>query len=299
MIEIQQLVKRFGSKAALDGVTMQVESGSVFGLVGSNGAGKSTLLRTLAGVFRPDGGSVLMDGKAPYENSEVKGRIFFVSDYPYFLPKATLQEMSLLYRRTYPHWDNGRYETLCRTFGLDVNGRLQNFSKGMQRQAALILALSTQPDYLLLDEIFDGLDPVVRQLLKKLLAEEGSQRGMTVVIASHNLRELEDVCDHVGFLHRGGVLMEQELDNLRLGIHRIQAVFPTLPTPEQLSTLELVHWDTRGSLVSMVVRGEEEAILETLRQWNPLFCESLPLTLEEVFISEMEAAGYDIDNILS
>ncbi len=299
MIEIQQLVKRFGSKVALDGVTMQVESGSVFGLVGSNGAGKSTLLRTLAGVFRPDGGNILMDGKTPYENSEVKGRTFFVSDYPYFLPKATLQEMSLLYRSTYPHWDNSRYEFLCRTFGLDAKGRLQNFSKGMQRQAALILALSTQPDYLLLDEIFDGLDPVVRQLLKKLLAEEVSQRGMTVVIASHNLRELEDVCDHVGFLHRGGVLMEQELDSLRLGIHRIQAVFPALPTPEQMQALDLVHWETKGSLVTMVARGEEEAILETLGQWNPLFCESLPLTLEEVFISEMEAAGYDIDNILS
>lgn len=299
MIEIQQLVKRFGSKAALDGVTMQVESASVFGLVGSNGAGKSTLLRTLAGVFRPDGGSVLMDGKAPYENSEVKGRTFFVSDYPYFLPKATLQEMSLLYRKTYPHWDTDRYESLCRTFGLDAKGRLQNFSKGMQRQAALILALSTQPDYLLLDEIFDGLDPVVRQLLKKLLAEEVAQRGMTVVIASHNLRELEDVCDHVGFLHRGGVLMEQELDSLRLGIHRIQAVFPTLPSPEQLNALDLVHWETKGSLVTMVVRGEEDAILEILGQWQPLFCESLPLTLEEVFISEMEAAGYDIDNILS
>ena len=299
MIEIQQLVKRFGSKVALDGVTMQVESGSVFGLVGSNGAGKSTLLRTLAGVFRPDGGNILMDGKTPYENSEVKGRTFFVSDYPYFLPKATLQEMSLLYRSTYPHWDNSRYESLCRTFGLDAKGRLQNFSKGMQRQAALILALSTQPDYLLLDEIFDGLDPVVRQLLKKLLAEEVSQRGMTVVIASHNLRELEDVCDHVGFLHRGGVLMEQELDSLRLGIHRIQAVFPALPTPEQMQALDLVHWETKGSLVTMVARGEEEAILQTLGQWNPLICESLPLTLEEVFISEMEAAGYDIDNILS
>ena len=299
MIEIQQLVKRFGSKVALDGVTMQVESGSVFGLVGSNGAGKSTLLRTLAGVFRPDGGNILMDGKTPYENSEVKGRTFFVSDYPYFLPKATLQEMSLLYRSTYPHWDNSRYESLCRTFGLDAKGRLQNFSKGMQRQAALILALSTQPDYLLLDEIFDGLDPVVRQLLKKLLAEEVSQRGMTVVIASHNLRELEDVCDHVGFLHRGGVLMEQELDSLRLGIHRIQAVFPALPTPEQMQALDLVHWEIKGSLVTMVARGEEEAILEILGQWNPLFCESLPLTLEEVFISEMEAAGYDIDNILS
>lgn len=299
MIEIQQLVKRFGSKAALDGISLQIEKGSVFGLVGSNGAGKSTLLRVLAGVYRPDGGSVLMDEEPPYENSGLKNRIFFVSDYPYFLPKSTLQETASLYRRVYAHWSEERYQALCRTFGLDIHGRIQNFSKGMQRQAALILALSAQPDYLLLDEIFDGLDPVVRQLLKKLLADEVALREMTVIIASHNLRELEDVCDHVGFLHHGGVLMEQELDSLRLGIHKIQAVFQHLPTAEQLSGLDIVRWETRGSLVSMVVRGENEQIQAELEKWNPVFCESLPLTLEEVFISEMEAAGYDIDNILS
>lgn len=299
MIAIEQLVKRFGSKAALDGITLQVEEGSVFGLVGSNGAGKSTLLRTIAGVYRPDGGTILVDGQPPYENSGLKNRIFFVPDYPYFLPRATLQEMAVLHRRVYVRWNEEKYQSLCRTFGLQDGERLQNFSKGMQRQAALILALATEPDFLLLDEIFDGLDPVVRQLLKKLLAEEVSLRSMTVVIASHNLRELEDVCDHVGFLHRGGVLMEQELDDLRLGIHKIQAVFPHMPEKEQFSGLDIVRWDTRGSLVNMVVRGEEEEILKELEKWSPVFCESLPLTLEEVFISEMEAAGYDIDNILS
>ena len=299
MIAVQQLVKRFGEKAALDGISLQVETGSVFGLVGSNGAGKSTLLRTLAGVYRPDGGQIRVDGVSPYENSEVKGRIFFVPDYPYFLPKASLEEMALLYRRTYLRWNQERYGELCRIFALDAKGRLHNFSKGMQRQAALVLALSCQPDLLLLDEIFDGLDPVVRQLLKKLLAQEVSDRAMTVVIASHNLRELEGVCDHVGFLHRGGVLMEQELDSLRLGIHKIQAVFRNLPERSQLSGLDIVRWEVRGSLVNMVVRGDEEAVMQALQPWEPVFAESLPLTLEEVFISEMEAAGYDIDNILS
>ena len=299
MIQIQQLVKRFGAKAALDGISLQVETGSVFWLVGSNGAGKSTLLRTLAGVYRPDGGEILVDEEAPYENSGLKNRIFFVPDYPYFLPKATLQEMAALYRKVFVRWNEERYRTLCSTFGLNAYGRIQNFSKGMQRQAALILALATQPDYLLLDEIFDGLDPVVRQLLKKLLADEVSQRNMTVIIASHNLRELEDVCDHVGFLHRGGVLMEQELDDLRLGIHKVQAVFPQKPEREQFAGLDIVKWEVRGSLVGMVVRGEEEDILRVLESYSPVFCESLPLTLEEVFISEMEAAGYDIDNILS
>ena len=297
MIEIQQLVKRFGSKVALDGVTMQVESGSVFGLVGSNGAGKSTLLRTLAGVFRPDGGNILMDGKTPYENSEVKGRTFFVSDYPYFLPKATLQEMSLLYRSTYPHWDNSRYESLCRTFGLDAKGRLQNFSKGMQRQAALILALSTQPDYLLLDEIFDGLDPVVRQLLKKLLAEEVSQRGMTVVIASHNLRELEDVCDHVGIMNRGKVLLERSLEELQGGTVKIQAVFregaDTLP-----EDLKLLHRSATGRVQTLIVRGSVEQVTERLSVLQPLLLEALPLSLEEIFIYELGGVDYEVKDIV-
>ncbi len=299
MIEIQQLVKRFGAKTALDGISLRVEQGSVFGLVGSNGAGKSTLLRTIAGVFRTDGGSVQIDGQPVFENSQMKNRVYFVPDYPYFLPKATLEEMAVFHRRVYTRWSEESYRTLCKTFSLDPKGRLQNFSKGMQRQAALILALSCQPDYLLLDEIFDGLDPVVRQLLKKLLAGQVDERKMTVVIASHNLRELEDVCDHVGFLHKGGVLMEQELDSLRLGIHKIQAVFREPVTPDQLAGLDVVSWEARGSLISMVVRGEEDAVRKQLESWEPVFCESLPLTLEEVFISEMEAAGYDIDNILS
>lgn len=298
MIEVKSLVKRFGSKAALDGISFTIEAGSVFGLVGSNGAGKSTLLRSLAGVYQPESGEILVDGLQPFENSTVKSKLFFISDYPYFFAQSNMKEMADFYSKTYPTWDAQRYEELCTLFPLDQNARIINMSKGMQRQVALINALSVRPDYLLLDEIFDGLDPVMRQLLKKLVSSEVSERGMSVIIASHNLRELEDLCDHVGLMHKGGVVFEQELDALKLGIHRVQAIFKPMPLQETLQELDIIKQDTRGSLVNFVIRGKREDILEKLNALNPVFIEMLPLTLEEVFISEMEVAGYDIENIL-
>lgn len=233
-----------------------------------------------------------------FENPVVKGRVFFVPDFPYFFPQSTLADMAKLYRRLYPSWDEAEYARLCGVFPLDISARIANMSKGMQRQAALILALATRPRYLLLDEVFDGLDPVIRQLLKRILSEAVGGQGMTIVIASHNLRELEDLCDHVGLMHKGGVLLEQELDALKLGIHKVQAAYMPMPPLEAFKELDIVKMDTRGSLVSLVVRGEREEILQKLSGMGPVFLEALPLTLEEVFISEMEAAGYDLDNIL-
>lgn len=298
MIEVKSLVKKFGDTTALDGISFTIGGGSVFGLVGSNGAGKSTLLRTLAGVYRPDGGSVEVDGKAPFENSQVKGRIFFISDYPYFFSQASMEELADFYSRIYPNWSRQKYQEFCALFPLDRKGKIINMSKGMQRQVALIMALSSQPDYLLLDEIFDGLDPVMRQLLKKIVSSEVSERGMSVVIASHNLRELEDLCDHVGLMHRGGVVFEQELDALKLGVSRVQAILKPMPGPEAFHGLDVIKTEVRGSLINLVIRGDRDEILARLNALNPVFIEALPLTLEEVFISEMEVAGYDIDNIL-
>ena len=298
MIEIKSLVKKFDTVTALDGISFSIGGGSVFGLVGSNGAGKSTLLRTLAGIYRPDGGEIEVDGQRPFENTGVKSRICFIPDYPYFLPQSSIDDMADFFARIYPDWDKRRYLELSSIFPLDRKARIINMSKGMQRQAALILALSTRPDYLLLDEIFDGLDPVMRQLLKKILSSEVSEHGMTVIIASHNLRELEDLCDHVGLLHKGGIVFEQELDALKLGINKVQAVLKPMPGPEAFAGLDVIKMDTRGSLINLVVRGAKEEILEQLNAMNPVFVEVLPLTLEEVFISEMEVAGYDIDNIL-
>lgn len=299
MIDVKGLTKRFGAVTALDNISFQVDSGSIFGLVGSNGAGKSTFLRTAAGVYRPDAGSVLIDGGEPFENLSVKENVCFISDYPFFPRTATLLDMADLFSHTYPHWDKERFSYLCSCFPLDTKQRILNMSKGMQRQAAILCALGARPTHLLLDEIFDGLDPVMRQLLKRILSGEVSDRGMTVVIASHNLRELEDICDHVGLFHRGGVIFDRELDELKLGISRVQAVFRPMPERSVFDRFNLVTLRTQGSLVDFVARGSQEEILAKLSELNPTFSELLPLTLEEVFISEMEAAGYDIDNILS
>ena len=299
MIDVKGLTKRFGTVTALDNISFQVDSGSIFGLVGSNGAGKSTFLRTAAGIYRPDAGSVLIDGGEPFENLSVKENVCFISDYPFFPRTATLLDMADLFSHTYPHWDKERFSYLCSCFPLDTKQRILNMSKGMQRQAAILCALGARPTHLLLDEIFDGLDPVMRQLLKRILSGEVSDRGMTVVIASHNLRELEDICDHVGLFHRGGVVFDRDLDDLKLGIRRVQAVFRPLPERSAFDCLDLVTLRTQGSLVDFVARGTQEEILAKLETLHPIFSEILPLTLEEVFISEMEAAGYDIDNILS
>ena len=303
MIELKEFTKKFGDFTALERVTFQVDEGSIFGLVGSNGAGKSTLLRGLAGVYAPDGGQVLIDGEEPYENVSVKGKVFFVSDYPYFMTQFSLRDMGDFFRRIYPRWDQEEFVRMRDLFRLDEKIKLHNMSKGMQRQAAIICALATRPDYLLMDEVFDGLDPVMRQLLKRVVSEQTAQRKMTVMIASHNLRELEDFCDHVGLIHRGGVVFERELDELKLGVHKVQAIYrPALDSQalEQLRTrLQLVKLETRGSLVSFVAKGTEEEIAAVVNGRDTIFFETLPLSLEEVFIMEMEAAGYDLDRILS
>jgi ABC-2 type transport system ATP-binding protein len=298
MIEVNNLTKKFSTVTALDGISFCVSKGSLFGLVGSNGAGKSTFLRTLAGIYAPDGGEILVDGKSPFENSEVKSKLFFISDYPYFFPQASLTDMADFYSRIYPNWSRKRYDELCALFPISAKDRIVNMSKGMQRQAALICALAAQPDYLLLDEIFDGLDPVMRQLLKRIVSGEVAQRGMTVIVASHNLRELEDFCDHIGLFHRGGVVFERELDELKLGINKVQAVLKPMPELEAFAPLDIVKSEIHGSLINLVVRGTKDEILDKINSMNPIFVEILPLTLEEVFISEMEVAGYDLDNIL-
>ncbi|MCD7886795.1 MAG: ABC transporter ATP-binding protein [Clostridiales bacterium] len=303
MIEILDYTKRFDSVVALNQISFQIQEGCIFGLVGSNGAGKSTLLRSLCGVYAADGGEIRIDGQSPYENPRVKDQVVFVPDFPYYLPQANLRTMADLYRRVYSGWSKDEFQRLCSLFGLDQKMKLHNMSKGMQRQAALICALAARPKYLLLDEVFDGLDPVMRQLLKRIVSDQVAERNMTVVIASHNLRELEDFCDHVGLIHQGGVVFEQELDTLKLGIHKAQAVFQPPLEQQQIQwlreQLNIVKLDTSGSMISLVARKDEETVEQVLSELHPVFSETLPLSLEEVFISEMEAVGYDLDKILS
>ena len=298
MIQVERLTKKFQTYTALNQISVSVQPGSVFGLVGSNGAGKSTLLRTIAGIYKPDSGTVAIDGTPIFEHPNVKNDIFFISDFPYFIPQSNMKEMAKFYASMYSNWSHERYRELCSLFPIEEKMKISSMSQGMQRQVALICALSTQPKVLLMDEIFDGLDPVMRQLLKKLLAREVSERNITVMIASHNLRELEDVCDHVGLLHQGGVVFEQELDGLKLNLHKLQAVFKPMISMDVFSDLDILKFDMKGSLINMVIRGDKGVISRRIEALKPVYFEMLPLTLEEVFISEMEVSGYDIDKII-
>lgn len=298
MIEAKSLVKCFGDFTALSEMTTCIQNGSIYGLVGSNGSGKSTFLRLIAGVYLPDGGSLAVNGQTVFENVAVKDKIFFVADDLYFLPQASMNDMAGFYQGVYSGFSRERYTRLCGIFPLDPQKKLITFSKGMRRQAALVLGLSCQPELLLLDEAFDGLDPVVRGAVKRLLSDDIAARGMTVLITSHNLRELEELCDHVGLLHRGKILFEKEIDELKLGFCKVHAAFPQGVTDETLAALNIMQRSQSGSLVNLVVRGTSADATAYLLEHGALFAEGLPLTLEEVFIHEMEAVGYDYNNIL-
>lgn len=297
MIQINNVTKLFGNKKALDNINLTIDESSIFGLVGSNGAGKSTLLRILAGVFDTDAGEVLFNGESPFENPAVKSQLSFISDYPYFYSGATIENTAKFYKSIYSTWDEERYKYLASVFPINTNQKVSTMSKGMQRQSAIILALSTNPKYIFFDEIFDGLDPVVRELVKKILISYVEQTKATVVIASHNLRELEGFCDHLGMLHLGGILLEKNIDGDAIGLYRYQFVMDDNDYNEIKQSLDIVKESKQGKMFTVTVKGDFEHINEIIMSKNPLYVESLPLTLEEVFISEMEVAGYDINQI--
>lgn len=298
MIKIVNLTKKFGSYSALDAVNAEILDGCIYGLVGSNGSGKSTLLRMLSGVYYPDGGSVAVDGYTVFNNPEVKSRIFYLPDTPYFFKNANLKEMAAFYEGMYPCFDRKRFEHLTTIFPISTADKIDNMSKGMQRQAALMLALSTNPKYLLLDEAFDGLDPVMRSVLKALLIDGIETTGMTAIISSHNLRELEDLCDHIALIHSGHIIFSDSLEDIRSNVHKVQAAFKTLPPEIKLSGLNIVKCERTGSLLQMIINGDEAEIMDRINSLDPIFSEIIEPTLEEIFIYEMEAVGYDIKNIL-
>lgn len=298
MIEIQDVSKQFDCVTALRHLTLEVQDGSVFGLVGSNGAGKSTLLRILAGVYRPDGGRVLINGQAPFENEQVKRSTVFISDFPYFAPTATVRRLARLYRSVYPGWSEDYFARMEKLFPISFDARLGKMSKGMQRQAAILLGLSTQPRCILFDEIFDGLDPVVRELVKKLLVDFVAENGASVMIASHNLRELEDVCDHVGILNKGKVLLERSLSDLQDNTVKIQAAYAAAEEPALPPELEVLHRSAVGRVYTYIIRGKREDILHRMQALSPLLLEAIPLTLEEIFIYELGGADYAVREII-
>ncbi len=297
-ISVTGLSKKFDNIQALQQVTTNIHKGSIFGLIGSNGAGKSTFLRLLAGVYRPDEGQIMIDGQPVYENEELKQRLFYISDDQFFFPNSNMEEMAKYFAVMYENFSYDKFRELTELFRLDSKRKLNTFSKGMQKQAHIILALSCQPDYLFCDETFDGLDPVMRQAVKRLLADAVVEQQMTPIIASHNLRELEDICDHIGLLHQGGVIFERELDHLQSNIHKVQCAFAEPKAKEDFVGLDIVTIEQRGSLAILVVRGNADETEARVNAMNPLYCELLPLTLEEIFITEMEVLGYDIQQLV-
>lgn len=267
MIQAKDLVKRFGEKTALQAMNITIQQGSIYGLVGTNGSGKSTFLRLVSGVYYPDGGSIQIEGKDVFEQEALKDKIFFIPDELYFLPQSTVEDMAQFYAAQYSGWDWKYYRKLSKIFPINTKGRLNTFSKGMQRQAAILLALSARCSYLLLDEAFDGVDPVIRGAVRRIVADEAAQRNITVVISSHNLRELEDLCGHIGLVHNGVVLFSQELDELKLGFCKVQAAFRPEREIKEFIGLSIMQYEKRGSLFSMVVKGNSAQVLEYLEQF--------------------------------
>lgn len=299
MIEINGVNKSFGNLKALDNIVATIQEGSIFGLVGTNGAGKSTLLRILSGVLKADTGSALIDGENVYENPSAKEKVCFLSDTAYFFPNATMQTMEDYYAIVYPDFDRERFRELTEKFGLSRKRKINSFSKGMKKQVSVLLGICAGTKYLLCDETFDGLDPVMRQAVKSIFAMELMNRQFTPVIASHSLRELEDICDHVGLLHQGGILLSKDLEDMKFHIHKVQCVIPDPSKEEELLTeLHVLQHEKRGSLLTVVARGTRQEILMSIENKQPIFSEVLPLTLEEIFISETEVAGYDIKNLV-
>ena len=292
MFEIKNVTKTFGSFKALDDLSMTIPAGSVYGLVGPNGAGKSTIIRHLTGVYRPDSGTITIDGQPVYENPAQKVRIGYIPDDVFYFPSASLEEMRRYYRSMYPKFDDELFERLYEVFQLPRKGQIRRFSKGMQKQAAFHLTICTRPDVLVLDEPVDGLDPVMRRQVWNLILSDVAQRGTTVLISSHNLRELEDICDYVGIMDHGKMLLERSLADMQGATHKLQLVGDV---PEGL---EVLHESQTGRLKTLVVRGSAEAITETVQASKPVYFDVLPLSLEEIFIYELGGVNYEVKNIV-
>jgi ABC-type multidrug transport system, ATPase component len=298
MIETKNISKVFEDLEALKSVNIKVNKGSIYGLVGSNGAGKTTLIKTLVGIYRQDQGEVLIDGEKVFENIDTKCKVTFIPDALYFFTQYNIKDMAKFYKRVYATWNEQRYEKLKEAFNIDEKKKIHKLSKGMQRQVAFWLALSCMPELLILDEPLDGLDPVMRQKVKNLIIQDVAERQMTVLISSHNLRELEDLCDYIGILHKGSLILEKELDDLKSDIHKIQVAFKEDIPEGILKDVNILYEEKRGSIRLFIVRGKKEEIIKQLSKFEPVILDILPLTLEEIFIYEMGDVGYEIKNII-
>lgn len=298
MIEVKNLSKTFEKSKVLDNLSLHVGEGSVYGLLGPNGAGKTTLIKHIAGIYKQDDGSVTVNGERVYENPRVKSSLLYIPDDLYFLSQYSIDETAKFYSNLYPAWNWERFELLKSAFPIDSKRKTTRLSKGMQKQVAFWLGMCTMPRVMILDEPVDGLDPVMRKQVWNLVLQDVAERRTTILVSSHNLRELEELCDHIGILHEGSILLDCALDTMKSDIHKLQVGF-TGEIPEDFPVgAEILHRTQIGSIVQLIVKGAKENILSAAQQANPVILDILPLTLEEIFIYELGGKGYDIQNIL-
>lgn len=314
MIQVQQLSKNFDGIPALTGLDLHVKTGSIYGLVGTNGAGKTTLIKHLTGFLQPDSGTILLDGQPVYENRGVKSRIGYIPDDLHFYSSYSMREASGFYSLLYPGFDRLRFQEMTEKFGLDSKRKLSRFSKGMQKQAAFALIMSCRPDFLILDEPIDGLDPIVRKLVWKYVVEDVAEREMTVLVSSHNLREMEGICDSIGLLSHGSMKIERDLDELKSDIHKVQVAFrsdeASIDTNASASTnanpnvntryeaLNVLHSERRGNVELLIIRDKKERVEELISAQNPILFDLLPLSLEEIFIYELGGEDHELEDLL-
>ena len=296
MIQVKDVVKTFDGFRALDGLTMTVPTGAVYGLVGPNGAGKSTIIRHLTGIYRQDSGEITLDGAAIYENPAAKARIAYIPDDVFYFNSASIRDMKKFYQGVYPSFSRERFEKLRSAFDLDEKQPIRRFSKGMQKQAAFWIAMSLAPEVLILDEPVDGLDPVMRRQVWSIVMADVADRGTTVLVSSHNLRELEDVCDHVGILDHGKILLERNLNDLQENIVKVMIAFPE--GRELPKDLNILHDSATGRMHTMILRGNTDTLAAYLNAANPQYMDFMPLSLEEIFIYELGGADYAVKDIL-
>ena len=297
MIEINNITKKFDDFTAIENMSFKVDNGSIYGLVGYNGAGKTTLLKIIADVYRATSGTVTLDGKVIKDNAEIKEKIFYVPDDIFFVANSTMDKMAKFYAGFYPKFNFDTYDKLVKLFGLNPQKRLNGFSKGMQRQAEMVLAMSTRPEVLLLDESFDGLDPAKRALTRELIIEYASETGASVIISSHNLHELENMCDHVGLINGQKLVINTSVDDMSASVCKFRVIFNDKRDKEDFKGFDIKNFKRDGKIITMVVAGDYDDVEQKLANMAPLLLEKYPLTLEEIFLNEMEDKEYDITKI--
>ncbi len=298
MIKISDLNKSYGKNQVLDNLNCNIKTNSIYGLIGANGAGKSTLLRIIADVIRRDSGSVLIDDREVEDSEIVKQKIAFLPDDLYFFSGYTMLDIAKFYEAMYEKFDMAYFKELAEMLKLDINSKVENFSKGMKRQVSLICTIATNADYLLFDETFDGLDPVIRNLMKKIIAKQMDTKSTTIIMTSHNLRELEDICDNLGLLYKGGILFESDIDTLKTNMFKVQISLKDDFDKDSFKGLDILSFSKTGSVAKIIIKGEREDAEKILQAKDPIILDFLPLTLEEVFIYEMEVLGYEFNQMV-